>query len=157
MTKNQKKRLCWNCEGSVSIAAETCPYCGVSVVPASLDAPIHNFAPSYRPGAPQEGAIPRSLYAPEEKILLQEEIQPRIKEIEESENSLDSFKSSLIAVVLLLVGSVFFMFGLVLVLFSNNGLLTLQWDASVWFVYFGLSFPLLLMGWRALSKLDLDT
>lgn len=158
MTKSAKKRLCWNCEGSVSIAAETCPFCGVSVIPASLDSPVQNFAPSYRPGATQENTIPRSPYVSnEDKITPEEkEGQRNLKELEDSEISLDNFKSSLIAVVLLLTGSVFFLFGLALVLFSHNNVLTLQWDGSFWFIYSGLSIPLLFLGWRALLKFDED-
>ena len=65
MNKTAKKRLCWNCEGSVSLEAETCPYCGVSVIPATLENINAGFTPSYRLGAAQDSAIPRSLILPQ--------------------------------------------------------------------------------------------
>ena len=71
-----------------------------------------------------------------------------------SEMPLDSFKSSLMATTLLLAGSVFFLFGLVLALFSHQGVLTLQWDGSIWYVYSALSVPLLIIGWRSLMKIS---
>lgn len=154
MNNSLKKRLCWNCEGSVSIAEETCPFCGVSVVPAFLEGTNNSFAPPYAMGNSQSASIPRSPYdaEPEAKDLL--ETAARVKESEEDEPATDEFKRVMIAVTLLLSGSVFFMFGIVLALFSHDGLLTLQWDGAYWYIYTALAIPLFFFGWRSLSKLD---
>ncbi len=155
MNKPSKKRLCWNCEGSVSLEAETCPYCGVSVVPATLENVNVGFMPSYRMGEVQDSAIPRSPYEDDEAEPGQQEPGQEIsKELEEDEPAFDEFQRTLLATVLLLTGSVFFLFGLALMLFSHNGVLSLQWDSSLWFVYTALAVPLLFFGGRYLSKLD---
>jgi hypothetical protein len=153
MNKFVKTRLCWNCEGSVAVTAETCPYCGVSVVPASLDGTPANFAPPYRIGS-NESSIPRSPYASQQEAQKPEEVEIGQPADKSSEAPLDDFKRVFWALVLLLSGSVFFLFGLVLVLFSTDGVFTLRWDGTLWFIYSLVSIPMLLLGWKAFSKLD---
>lgn len=158
MTLLPKKRLCWNCEGNVSLSEETCPYCGVSVIPASLDGTNHGLTPPYQMGAAKENLVPRSPYAlnAETPTVKAEEDVKEIstEELEDSDVPVDEFKNILLALLLLLAGSMFFLFGLTLALFSRNGVFTLQWDSSYWFLYSILSMPLLFFGWRALLKLD---
>jgi hypothetical protein len=164
MNKAARKRLCWNCEGSVSIAEETCPFCGVSVVPAFLEGTIlegangSDFIPPYSSHASHsnEFDIPKSPYGfiEEDKPLIEEEqIQKKIEE-DDQQPSLDEFKRVVTSVTLLLGGSVFFLFSLALLFFSHHGVLTLHWNGDVWFIYILLALPMLIFGWRSLMKLD---
>lgn len=146
MSTNAKKRLCWNCEGSVSITEETCPFCGVSVVLSSLDGTGTSFTPPYTPS--QSTSIPRSPYSFEE-----EKVQVVAEEEEAAPSSLDEFKYVVLAVTLLLSGSVFFLFGLALALFSNQGIFSLHWNSNLWYVYTLFGLPSLFFGWRALTRL----
>lgn len=153
----QKKKLCWNCEGNVSLSDETCPYCGVSVIPASLDGSLSSHAPPYQMAEVQESIIPRPPYHTEQKNeLILEEKEEANKETEDEDVSVNEFKNIVLSLLFLLAGSMFFLFGLTLVLFSHNGVFTLQWDGSFWFIYSLLSIPFLFFGWRALIKLDVD-
>lgn len=153
MNKSLRKRLCWNCEASVSLAEELCPFCGVSVVPAFLEGTGADFAPPYSNNGDKNFDIPKSPYDRDESAtqLEKEEIQ---KEIDQAGVSLDDFKRIVLSVILLLTGSVLFLFSVVLALFSMNGIFTLQWDGSVWFIYLILAIPLFAFGWRVLMKLD---
>lgn len=152
MNKSLRKKLCWNCEGSVSLAEEICPFCGVSVVPAFLEGVGANFAPPY--SAPLESdEIPKSPYHTHEEDCLATDTAVT-KEESDEESAMDEFKQVVIAVALLLSGSVFFLFGLALALFSQNGIFTLHWNGDMWFVYAILAFPLLFVGWKSLMKLD---
>lgn len=63
-----------------------------------------------------------------------------------------SFKEALYPLLCLLPGAVFFLFSLVLLLFSQQGVLTLRWSAAYWYVYLGASLPLLYLGWRLLDQ-----
>lgn len=158
MAVTQKKKLCWNCEGNVSLDDENCPYCGVSVIPASLEIPnLH--APPYQMGHIQENVIPRAPYKSEEHLDSTNEAHAD-KSKEEGEDiedtSINEFKNILLSLLFLLTGSLFFLFGLTLMLFSHNGLFTLQWNGTMWYIYSLLSIPLLFFGWRALLKLDMD-
>lgn len=164
MKKTSKKRLCWNCEGNVSVDAETCPYCGVSVIPACLDNAASGFTPSYRHEDVNDSSIPLSPYAlpvqAEQENAQEDRSLDAVeagRDAEDQKPHYDEFKRALFASALLLPGSVFFMFGLALLLFSYDGVFTLQWDGTIWFVYLILAIPLLLFGWRYLSKLDQDT
>lgn len=158
MNKPTKKRLCWNCEGSVGIDAESCPYCGVSVVPASLDSggTGTSFMPSYTMGSAPDNTIPRSPYSAKETNEEAEEAPKITSQEDESTAPLDEFQNTLMATILLLTGSVFLLFSLALVLFAHDGVLTLQWDGSLWYLYALLALPLLFLGWRYFSKLDRD-
>lgn len=150
MSKPVKSKLCWNCEGTVSLVEETCPYCGVSVIPATLDGTYDGFAPPYRSSGSQEEMSHESPYD-----LREEEGKPSVvEEVAVAEVPGDEAKRAIFAVVALLAGSVFFLFGLVLVLFSQHGVFTLQWNANYWYFYLAFSLPLLILGWRVLSKLD---
>ncbi len=153
MTKQEKKRLCWNCEGSVPAQAETCQYCGVSVVPASLDGSSQPFTPLYQP-TPHPQAPPASQYKQSFARDSAQITNPQETENETHEASFVEFKHVLWAILFLLSGSVFFLFGTALALFSRNGVLTLQWNGDLWSLYLLVAIPLLFFGWRAWSKLE---
>lgn len=154
MNVSQKKRLCWNCEGSVSLAEETCPFCGVSVVPAFLEGTNNSFTPPYALGAVNDSAVPRSPYDLQPEPSEDVGVVAQSKAIDEMAPAIDEFKSTMLAVIFLLGGSMLFMFGAVLVLFAQDGVLTLKWDAAFWYVYVFLAVPMFFVGWRSLGKLD---
>lgn len=154
MNKPIKKRLCWNCEGNVSAEAEICPYCGVSVVPASLDGNSQSFAPLYQPTPNTHSSTPKPTYeraetpeVPQTSVVQEEEVAVR-------DASFVEFKNVLWSVALLLTGSVFLLFGTTLALFSHHGVLTLQWNADMWILYFFLAAPCMIFGWKFWSRLE---
>ncbi len=139
-------RLCWNCEGRITMSEEICHLCGVSVIPASLDNPGKLFTPPYQFDTTSGNAIPDSPY---------KEMQAEEPEKNQEETvSTGSFNRSLLAVVSLSSGTFFFLFSLAMMIFSRDGVFTLQWDGSWWFIYGGLSIPMLIFGWSVMSKLD---
>lgn len=178
MSKKNDKRLCWNCDGGISPHFEHCPYCGVSVaLPADTHEatkdPAFSFPPknltSMNPideqssylGHPFQKAfsderIPPSPYANSTQKPVTDEEWKQAMESEETppdefeEPSSSSHKGEMIALLLLLPGVVFFLFGLVLLLFSHNGVLTLQWNQSFAYFYFLGALPLLILGWKSL-------
>ncbi len=152
MTATPKKKLCWNCEGRVSLAEENCPYCAVYLGPA----PDENgeskdiLAPPYRIVESEEENIPASPYALKKEDQEQEESE---------ETDLSYAKTDVKEVVLplglLSSGTLFLLFGLVLWMFSENGTFTLTWNGDYWYYYLILSLPLLFFGWRALKKFEM--
>lgn len=153
MNKVLRKRLCWNCESQVSVDVETCPVCGVSVIPAFLEGAGANFAPPYSLHTEKDFGIPKSLYDTGDGNI-HVEGRDHEKEVEEEHSGGDDFKRVVLAVVFLLSGSVFLMFSLALGLFSRNDVFTLQWDGSYWYIYTLFAIPLLFLGWRSLMKMD---
>lgn len=68
-----------------------------------------------------------------------------------------SLNPLVICISTLLGGSMLFLFGVMLFLFSQQGTFTLRWNANFWFIYMAISIPLLIVGWRFLNKIDEPT
>lgn len=150
MNQKAKKKLCWNCEGSVSLSEESCPYCGVTAIPAFLEGAAAEFAPPYSATSTSDFDVPKSPYSFKEK----EEAQTKQLPNQIDQDEPDDFKYTILSITFLLCGSAFFLFSLALGLFSQNGIFTLHWDANYWFIYTILAIPLLFIGWRYLMKLN---
>lgn len=135
MSAIPKRKLCWHCEGGVALEEDNCPYCGVYLHPeeplpqresATIQLPSHND---------NDDDEEESFSSPVEEVAIP---------------SVTFFK----ALALLLVGSTLAFFALALFLFNENGLFTLQWDASRWYLYATVAIPLLYLGWRSLGSLE---
>lgn len=150
MNPKPKVKLCWNCEGRVTLRDENCPYCAVYLHPESNpddeDEDETPPEPPYRMISGQE-SIPKAPYA-QEDLPKKEESSFIIPTSE--------LKRIMMPLALLLFGSVFLLFGFILLLFSQEGILTLRWNADIWYFYEILALPLLYFGWRCLEHLKED-
>jgi hypothetical protein len=66
----------------------------------------------------------------------------------------ESAKTVVMALLLLGSGSMFFLFSIVLLLFSQDGVLTLRWNSDYWPLYLGPACIALSYGWYTLNKID---
>lgn len=154
MTVKQRKKICWNCDGSVPVEEENCSFCGVYLSPLESDEDKNSlFSPPYRLQEVEEEAdVPPAPYATAhvEAVAASQPIpeEPLVKE----PSSYTLEQRTLFSLSLILSGAVFLIFGLALLLFSRNGILTLSWDATLWFLYIILAIPLLVFGCRYLGK-----
>ncbi|MEC7838977.1 MAG: hypothetical protein VX777_02935 [Chlamydiota bacterium] len=160
MSTKTKKKLCWNCEGSVGFTEEHCPFCGVYLSPSpSAQEPINqqnSYSPPYVMETEEpESDVPQSPYQDSHQQFSQEAVVREKSQLPSILPS-DQMRQILFPLGLLLAGSGFFLFGLVLFLFSNNGSFTLQWNADNWYYYLVLSVAMLFFGWRALNEIDDD-
>lgn len=161
MSSIRNNKVCWNCEGSVHPQAVHCPYCGVSLITGnghgdpvsrSQAVPLARAAPSDIPAPPY--SLPHPGHESPKRSFDRGDWQQAVEEEESPSGFLASFLSgSLVPMILLLPGVVFLLFGLFLALFSDHGILALEWDAKYWFVYVLLSCPLLYFGWRFLKSI----
>jgi hypothetical protein len=165
MSTKPKKKLCWNCEGNVSVKEVMCPYCGVSLHPSTnggKEGQKDHLNPPYKLVNPaHEQHIPLPLYAPTAEETEESEPEKEVDQEEEKNHSkLPLFNSAteaskvVITLALLIGGSIFFIFSLALLLFSDEGYLTLRWNGSFWFVYLLISIPMLIYGWKFIQTLD---
>ncbi len=151
MSAVPKKKLCWNCEGNVSKEIDNCPYCGVYIHAEAED--DSGWSPSYH--SSQQEDIPTPLYQVKSQSDSDVEEQPQ-------ETSLSAaatwahLKKDVLPLLLLMAGSIFFLFGVVLFLFSQEGTLTLQWQEHYWTYFLGLSAPFIFIGWKLLQQLETD-
>lgn len=154
MAQKNEKRLCWNCEANVSHHLAQCPFCGVDVTkPPARDE--NSIFKGYSSTSTPKQEIPQPPYArvpTKDFVVTEEDWNSAIQAEKEApkEETPPSAKRDMIALLLLLPGIVFFLFGLALILFSSNGVLTLRWNEHVAYFYFLGAAPLLYLGWRAL-------
>lgn len=142
--KNEAKRLCWNCDGNVGFQLENCPYCGVNLTVA---APIKETAfmnPSKNEDVPPPPYAGYTATNQEWQEALQGDQKAATPEPVKDE------KKEMFALLLLLPGIVFFLFGIALLLFSTEGVFTLEWNQSFAYFYFIGAAPLLYLGYKAL-------
>lgn len=156
MSAVPKKKLCWNCEGNVSANIDNCPYCAVYLHPSELEENA-SWNPSYRSSKKEE--IPPPPY----QIRVDgEQTQERTEEFLEEGRFFNwhvlfaQLKRDIFPILFLMMGSIFFLFGIVLLLFSQNGTLTLQWQESHAFYFLLFAFPLIGFGWKFFQQLDND-
>lgn len=149
MSATQKKKLCWNCEGRVSFEEENCPYCSVYLGPAPDDGGKQDaLAPPYRlVEAEDEQDTPESPYQMHEDLPQDDE-----EEVPELETTKSDLKDVALPLGLLSAGALFFLFGLMLLIFSDHGTLTLSWNADYWYLYVILALPAFLLGWVSLGR-----
>ena len=157
--------MCWNCEARVDYGVETCPSCGVysstsPLLEQSGDMLPDNsyITPPYRlvPDE-EESEVPDSPY----QIGGEEPVENANADSEEAKTvsipfKLPHWESEMIPLGALLGGSVFSLFSLVLLLFSEEGVFTLQWNGNYWYLYTLVGLPLLYFGWKALESVEED-
>jgi hypothetical protein len=156
MSAVPKKKLCWHCEGNVARDSDNCPFCGVYLHASEMqEDPAWN--PTYSPSSATE-EIPTPLYR----------IEPDGEEVEEQEKGalhnpskvfawrslFRQFKQDIFPILFLMMGSVFFLFGIVLVLFSQNGTFTLQWQERDGLYLLLFAMPLIGFGWMFLQQVE---
>lgn len=139
MGQKQDKKLCWNCDGYVHLSLEKCPYCNIDLVENATSAFDQKaFDPPYSTTA-------------KELSISEDEWNKALEKGQEQKTAAEKPASKeKMALLLLLPGVVFFLFGLILFFFSKEGTLTLQWRESFAIFYLAGAAPLLFLGWRAL-------
>lgn len=151
MNATLKKKLCWNCEGRVAFAEENCPYCGVYLSSSTLINPqTENSIPTAPYSQTSEKSIPAAPYTNEsdesEDLMEEEESTLQEKALQPSQGG------SILSLTLLLASSLLFVFGLILFVFSHEGTLYLQWNATYWYAYLGAAIVLFIAGWKSLKE-----
>ncbi len=153
-----KKKLCWNCDGNIAKEVDNCPYCGVYVHSPDLDE-NNGWNIPYVSGNKKE-EIPSPFYQIHENNQTDDESEESevLSDIHEEKNSaipvLQQLKEDVLPVLFLMSGSIFFLFGIVLLLFSTNGTLTLQWNGNLWPYFLALAVPFVFFGWKYLLQMD---
>jgi hypothetical protein len=158
MKPKKRQKLCYNCEGDVDLDVIVCPFCAADLREEKPELNKSAFSPSIT--SVKQLNTENSLYpSPYGRSIQSEEPAPvAMEEIENQpmplyeEKAPAEWKSILPALLSFSLGVQLFLLGVLLVLFSDRGIMLLKWDASFWFLYLFASIPLLLFGYRYLSK-----
>ena len=163
MSAVPKKKLCWQCEGNVAKDIDNCPYCGVYLQAEDLGEIEEDsvWKPSYRPSPNESEEIPSPIYqinSENEEKSEARKAAAREQEVREEPliwNAIFAqLKQDLFPILFLMMGSIFFLFGIVLMLFSQNGTLTLQWQEKDGIYFFLFALPLIGFGWKYLQQIS---
>ena len=148
MSVTIKTKICWNCETIVTPYDENCSFCGVYLSPSTDDdkEDLYNIlTPPYRMVKSQEDTE-------NEDVNL-----TSFNEEASNSESLDhlpiSNKLVITTIVFLILGSIFLLFAAMMLVFSQDGFLTMRWNADYWYVYLSLALPFLFIGWKCLHKI----
>lgn len=158
-----KKKLCWNCDGNVAKETNNCPYCGVYLHGVESDKESSLWSPSYTPTNTQEVNSSPHYSEEDQKVATIEPNHPQNNGIENKETHsskalkgvlplLSILKNDFFPIFFLMSGSIFFLFGLVLLLFSHEGTFTLQWNEKYWTYFIATSLLSIVLGWYFLQK-----
>lgn len=159
MKTQDRQKICSHCDGRIAIEASTCLYCGMPLL--SEKAPeIKNrdtlseqqsvdslYPPPYSSKATSQ------LHGDKEFTgTFKTPIKPKPLTQESSLNVNTSNEtqepSGFIPILLTLLGSNLFILGLMQALFSDHGVLRLEWKSGYWFVFCLASLPMLYFGMR---------
>jgi hypothetical protein len=166
MSAVPQKKLCWNCDGNIPREVDNCPYCRVYLHATELEEDS-SWNPTYRFSKTEE--IPSPLYQAQSEYEEAREQEDTLSLVQNNTGQRDQtedvlmwsvtfaqLKRDVFPLLFLMMGSVFFLFGVVLLLFSQNGTLTLQWQGSDAFYFLLFALPLIGFGWKFLQQLDSD-
>jgi len=154
MKPKKRQKLCCNCDGEIDLDVIVCPYCAADL---REDKPEQRTAPAAGNVRPLIGGqqMPESLYPSSHGISEAKESEPpsEISQAEVAPAVEEKPNRTVGSVLLLTAGVQLLLLGLLLILLSHNGVLTLKWDARLWFLYIFASIPFLIFGYRSLAKL----
>lgn len=154
MSAKQKKKLCWNCEGSAPVTEENCPYCGVYLSQITFGGNDSLYPSSKQfSGEKEHDTVPGGFCVSEtaENLSISE---TAINSTLDEKPSSESIQLIVLPLSLLLSGSILALFSISMFLFSHEGIFTLQWSSYYWYFYLFASFILLGAGWWKLQSLD---
>jgi hypothetical protein len=152
MKPKKRQKMCGNCEGEIDLDVIVCPYCAADLREEKPEQqrPSLNARAEKNLGKTMDSLYPSSF--PQPKIQAEgDEIQEVAAPVMEEEEGKE--KNILGPTILFTLGVQLCLFGLLMVLFSHKGVMVLKWDARLWFLYVFASIPLLIFGYRSLSKL----
>lgn len=146
MSAVPKKKLCWHCEGSIDRNIDNCPFCGVYI-----HAPESDEDDSWNPQFTLKVLSKKDDPVEEDQIASNELPQQENASIAQS-FPFEEIKKEVLPMLLLFLGSCFFLFGSVLLLFSHEGTLTLQWKSEYALYFLLVGIPSLFLGFFYLGN-----
>ena len=163
MKPKKRQKLCYNCEGEVDLDVIVCPFCAAdlreekpelqrSAFSASVSSVKQlNTEQSLYPPHYAEREEPEPRFAPEPRY--NSDAQISLPTIEEEESEPSALRNLLIPIALLTCGMHLFLLAAALFFLSDQGSLILRWDARFWILYLIASAPLMIFGYRSLSRI----
>jgi hypothetical protein len=153
MKPKKRQKMCCNCEGEIDLDVIVCPFCAADLREEKPEQQrvSYNAAASLKNLNTQQ-----SLYPPHYSPKVAEASQEEVAVADESpvvSVETEEAKSIFGPTVLMTLGTQLLLFGILMFLFSSKGVMILKWDARLWLLYIFASVPLLIFGYKSVSKL----
>jgi hypothetical protein len=152
MKPKKRQKLCHNCEGEIDIDVIVCPFCAADLREEKPEQRYSSFSSQVH----HMGGSPVFQANKPSQILVKEPVADVAEEVafakEETLAQEENPSSFFLPVFLFTIGVQLFVFGLLMFLFSNKGVVLLKWDARWWFLYPLAGIPFLVLGFRFLSR-----
>lgn len=154
MKPNDRQKMCTNCDGRIPVDADLCPYCATEQAQVYLQ--HKSIQESLTSLYPPPYAAKNTIKTPEQAKPMSEKryqqttpsSSPSIHLDHNEEQQAQAEKSSFWPLLLLSIGANLFVIGVLQLFFSDNGILTLEWDSHYWFVYCLAALPLFYFGFK---------
>lgn len=169
MEENKPTKLCQFCDGNIAIDATECPFCGRSVLQSveteeqeetlSHDAIADHYEPPYSPNRGykmRESSEKTNIddpFAEHKETFVTNEKWQQMRNEKHSH-----LKKDLFPIMCLSLGAQLCALGLLILIFSTDGKLILEWSSKSWLIYAVIGCPLLVIGrWLLRGKKDKET
>ena len=147
MVYTKRRKLCWDCGGEVPEEVATCPFCGGSFEGTDRSQNEKLFDGIYDfTNVPQSPIKPSFEFSDESTSLPKQELDREINDHEQS-------RHQIMSLLFLLPGMTLFILSCGIFLFSQEGYLTLRYNATYTLFIFLLSTISIYFGIRSYKKL----
>lgn len=156
MKPKKRQKLCHNCEGEMDLDVIVCPFCAADLRAEKPEERKSAYSTSVFQTNEQTH---QSLYPPPygtgKKIEtpMPQVDQDETHSFEESPYGGSEMSRIFTPVVFFTLGVQLFILGVLMLLFSHQGVIVLKWEARFWFWYILASVPCIYFGYKAVSKL----
>lgn len=155
MKTSDRQKMCPSCEGMISVDVVVCPYCTTDLSSfvakespskaallknkALQDASSALYTPSYTSETEGKREFKQVVNEPARSATAPQPIK---------EQKVDA----LFPILAFCVGGVLLTLGLMQFFFSENGMLTLEWDVQYWYIYCLIAAPLIFFGFKKIGE-----
>ncbi|MBI5273376.1 MAG: hypothetical protein HY861_05270 [Chlamydiia bacterium] len=154
MKPKKRQKLCHNCEGEIDLDVIVCPFCAADLREEKPEQG-RSLPPSNVKRLSQEKQTSQSLYPSPMSIKSAGEgvVESEPSSLAQNSPTVEKPRHLFSATALFTLGVQIFLLGLLMLLFSHKGVVTLRWNAAHWFFYCLGAVPFLYFGYRSLDKL----
>lgn len=153
MKPKKRQKLCHHCEGEVDLDVIVCPFCAADLREEKPEQPRFSAPVSRIKSQAEQNLYPPPYSEPEEEPLPTEEVaRVHIPPQAVPEKTTFTLSSPLASLLALALGAQLLFLSLAFLIFSDHGVLLLQFNANWWPLSLILAVALLLFGYRTLKE-----
>jgi len=152
MKPKKRQKLCHHCEGEVDLDVIVCPFCAADLREERPQQPRFSAPVSMAKNPTEQSLYPPTYSEPPQPILDEDVTEAAILP-EQGIKEPTTLLSSISGVLLFALGAQLLFLGIAFLIFSDRGLLLLQFNANWWPLCLLLGIPLLIFGYRSTKNL----